>query len=315
MPATETITVDAAAAGIRLDRLLAGLGSVGSREKARQALRSGKVSVDGTEVGPDDGGRVLAAGAEITIAWTRPGTGRRKTAGREALERAGVSILFEDDTLLVADKPSGLLTDAADADQAKHRDTLRKRVRGWLAGGDVWPAHRIDRDTTGVVAFAKNEAAWNHLRRQWATHSPDRVYLALVEGRVRGDHGKFRDWMAWDGGQRLQRPCAPEAHGAFLAEARWKVVERFGDTATLLEVALVTGRRNQIRLHAMLVGHPLVGEPLYRREDTRVRVPFARQALHARRLAFDHPRTGQRVVFEAPVPPDLAGLLKRLTAA
>ena len=90
-------------------------------------------------------------------------------------------------------------------------------MRAWLTGAPAFPAHRIDRDTTGVVAFAKSEAAWDDLRRQWAARTPERVYLALVEGRVRGEHGRFRDWMAWDTAQLLQRSCTPEAPGAFLA--------------------------------------------------------------------------------------------------
>ena len=311
MAARETVTVGAEADGIRLDRLLASLPSIGSREKARQALRSGKVRVGGETVGVDDAGRALPAGTEVIVAWNVPGSGRQRTAGRERLKRAGVVVVYEDSDVLVADKPPGLLTDAADSDQAKHRDTLRKRVRAWTGNAAIRPAHRIDRDTSGVVVFAKSEAAWEHLRQQWAERSPERVYLALVEGRVNGERGRFRDWMAWDPVRRLQRPCGPDAPGAFLAEARWRVAERLTG-ATLLEVTLVTGRRNQIRLHAMLMRHPLVGEPLYRDEPPRI--PFARQALHAARLAFLHPRTGIRAEFTSPLPEDLHALLERLRA-
>lgn len=310
MPADEVHEVGAEGSGARLDKFLAGLASVGSREKARQALKSGKVAVDGEPVGADDAGRTLRPGQRVVIAWARPGTGRRRTAGREAMERAGVTVLYEDPAMLVADKPAGLLTDAADQDQARHRDTLRKRVRAWLGGAEAFPVHRIDRDTTGVVAFAKTEPAREALRAQWETRSPERVYLAVVEGRVERDGGHFADWMAWDARVRVQRPCDPQADGAYLAEADWRVVERLRG-ATLIEVRLVTGRRNQIRLHAMLLGHPLVGEPLYRRQG-RERIPFPRQALHARRLGLKHPTTGAPVVFEAPLPPDLERLLARL---
>jgi 23S rRNA pseudouridine1911/1915/1917 synthase len=104
----------------------------------------------------------------------------------------------------------------------------------------------------------------------------------------------------------LQRPVAPDAPGAWHAEADFQVVERFVRRATSLEVSLISGRRNQIRLHAMLAGHPLVGEPLYRRRDPQI--PFARQALHARRLVIDHPATGEATTLEAPIPPDLIRL-------
>lgn len=307
---TERLRVDADRAGVRLDKLLASLGSVGSREKARQALRSGKVSVDGAPVGLDDAGRALDPGVEVAIAWTRPGTGARATAAREGLDRAGVNLLVHDADIVAADKPPGLLTDAADVDQAKHRDTLRKRVRAW-AGAEVWPVHRIDRDTSGVVLFARTEEAREGLKAQWAERSPVRSYLAVVEGRFPDDAGRFGDWMVWDAGARIQRPAGPDVPGAWFAEADFEVIERFGDRATALGVSLVTGRRNQIRLHAMIAGHPLVGEPLYRMPRPRT-VPFERQALHARELGVRHPRTGAPIVLTSPTPADLAGLLARL---
>lgn len=310
MAATEERVVTADEAGTRLDKLLAALPSIGSREKARQALRSGKVSVDGRPAGPDDGGRTLSAGARVEIAWTRPGTGARRTAAREAMARAGVEIVHEDDHLLVANKPAGLLTDAADAEQAKYQDTLRKRVKAWLTGRPVWPAHRIDRDTTGLVCFAKTEAAREHLKAQWIERRPERVYLAIVEGAFPRSAGRFSDWMVWDGAQRLQREASADTPNAWLAEATYTVIESFGSKATALEVRLVSGRRNQIRLHAMLAGHPLVGEPLYRRRDATLRFP--RQALHALRLGLEHPGTGEPMSFEAPLPPDLVQLLAAL---
>ncbi len=294
----------------RLDKVLAALPSVGSREKARQVLERGKVAVDGAPVGPKDGGRVLPEGAVVTIEWNRPGTGEKKVAGRLGMERAGVVVRHQDEAVLVVDKPPGLLTDAADAEQARHRDTLRKRVKAFLQAPDVFPAHRIDRDTSGLVVFARTEAAREALLQQWHARSPLREYTVIVEGRFPKDKGAFADWMAWDGHQRIQRPCAPDAVGAWLAEARYRVVERFGDAATQLSVRLVTGRRNQIRLHFELAGHALVGEPLYRRREATI--PFPRQALHAAKLGFDHPTTGLRLELTSPLPPDLAGLVDRL---
>jgi 23S rRNA pseudouridine1911/1915/1917 synthase len=304
----ERSVVDPEQAGVRLDKWLSEQRSVGSRSKARQALRSGKVSVDGRGVSLDEAGLALAAGATVEIAWSKPGTSKRRTTGREELQRARVAIVHQDEVIVVADKPSELLTDAADQEQQRHRDTLRKRIAAWL-GAPVWPAHRIDRDTTGLVAFARSEPVRDALMAQWRARTPDRVYLAVVEGAVGREAGRWTDWMAWDGKARVQRPCAAEAGGAFLAEADWRVVERLGG-ATLIEVRLVSGRRNQIRLQAMLRGHALVGEGLYRRGPARI--PFPRQALHAARLAFDHPVTGARVTVEAPLPADLQRLLSQL---
>jgi 23S rRNA pseudouridine1911/1915/1917 synthase len=314
----EEHVVDAAQAGWRLDKVLAALPSVGSREKARQALRSGKVSVDGAAMGPDDAGRTLPEGARITIAWSRPGTGKRVTAGREAMERAGVRVIFEAEHVLVADKPAGLLTDAADRDQARNDDTLRKRVRAWLGGAMAWPVHRIDRDTTGIVLFAKNERARDALKEQWGARTPLREYAAVLEGDLPGESGHWADWMAWDQRGKIQRPTPPHAEDAVLAEADWRVLERFRG-ATLVEVRLVTGRRNQIRLHAQLAGYPMVGDRLYgglprggglpaRRSPIR----FDRQALHARRLGLLHPATKQPVTWESPLPDDLQRLLRFL---
>ncbi len=298
--------------GVRLDKWLAGLPSVGSRQKARDALERGKVAVDGVAVTPADAGRLLPAGAVVTIAWNRPGTGEKRVAGRVAMERAGVVVRHQDDAVIVVDKPPGLLTDAADLEQARHRDTLRKRVKAFLAVDDVWPAHRIDRDTSGLVLFARTEQAREHLLQQWHARSPLREYLVVVEGRVPHDEGRFADWMVWDGRQRLQKPCGPDVEGAWLAEASFRVEERLRDRATLLVVRLVTGRRNQIRLHCQLAGYPLVGEPLYRHRDPTI--AFPRQALHAARLGFEHPTTGKRLTITSPLPPDLTGLLQRLRA-
>jgi 23S rRNA pseudouridine1911/1915/1917 synthase len=330
MPATESLSVSPAEAGTRLDRLLAALPSIGSREKARQALRSGKVSVDGEPAGLDEAGRPLRAGARVEIAWNRPGSSARRTAGRESLERAGVEIVFSDAALVVCNKPAGLLTDAADDEQAKHDDTLRKRVRAYLGGQPVWPAHRIDRHTTGLVCFARDERVQALLKDQWAARTPDRCYLAVLEGEIDGDSGLFRDWMAWDSAQLVQRPCRPHAPGGVLAESRWTVRERFGERATLLELRLRSGRRNQIRLQAQLAGHPLVGETLYRAavaagHDSRrprapraprppVPIPFGRYALHAWRLSFVHPIRVEPLSFEAPLPDDLSALLRELRA-
>ncbi|MCB9700076.1 MAG: RluA family pseudouridine synthase [Alphaproteobacteria bacterium] len=310
MSGAERVVVDAARASVRLDKLLAGLASVGSREKARQALRTGKVSVDGREVGEHDGGKVLGEGAVVEIAWNRPGTGARRVEGQRRLERAGVQVVHVDEQILVADKPPGLLTDAADADQHKHRDTLRKRVRAYLQVPEVWPAHRIDRDTSGLVLFARTEAVREHLLTQWHARSPHREYRVVVEGRWSRRDGRQADWMRWDASQRLQRPCGEHDAGAWLAEADVEVLERFGDRATLLGVRLVTGRRNQIRLQTMLAGHPLIGEPLYRKRPPTIL--FTRQALHAFRLGFVHPGTNEPVTWEAPLPADLGRLLASL---
>lgn len=304
--------VRAAEAGTRLDKVLANLPSIGSREQARRALRTGKVWVDGAAVDPSAAGQAVAADCQIEIRWNQPGSSLQRTAGREALARADISVLHEDAHIIVVDKPVGLLTDAATRKQTRTRDTLRKRVRAWVGSGDVRPAHRIDRDTTGAVAFTKTPEARQHLHDQWVARTPLRAYLVVVEGRVGPETGHLADWMRWDRRGRVQRLVPPESEDAVLAESDFRVTQRFGSVATQLEVRLVSGRRNQIRLQWMRAGHALVGETQYRLPRTRPSVAFARQALHARRLAFDHPAGTGRVEIEAPVPADLKTLFRTL---
>lgn len=295
----------------RLDQVLAALERVGSRNRARRVLESGKVSVDGQPVGLDDAGRRLAAGAVVRIDWDRPGSSLAAVRGRRRIAEAGLEILYEDEHVLAIDKPAGLLTDTASVQQARERDSVRKRLTPWLRarGQRPWIVHRIDRDTTGVVLVARTEPAAEHLRRQFRARAPERVYLAVVEGVPRGREGVWEDPMVWDAARRIQRRSDEE--GAFLARARWSLREAFAGAA-LIEVRLETGRRNQIRLQAQLRGHPLVGERLYRPEGQPDRSRFPRQALHALRLGVVHPATGRPLTVEAPIPDDLRRLLRRL---
>ena len=304
----DALTVNAEQAGLRLDRLVAAIPSVGSRSRARTALETGKIALDGQIVGPADAARTLPAGAELRVRWNQPGTGAERVRGREAMQRAGVSVLYEDPALIAVDKPPGLLTDAASEAQRREEDTLRKRVRAYL-GGEAHVVHRLDRDTSGVVLFARDLEAARRLDEQIERRSPERVYLALAVGSFPGEQGRFQDWMRWDGPARIQRACAPDAPGAVLAQADWRVQERLRE-ATLLEVRLITGRRNQIRLHLQLAGHPLVGERLYRAPE-QPRGPLApRHALHAARLGLLHPRSGAPLVLEAPLPADMRQMIR-----
>lgn len=307
----DSFTVDAARAGQRLDRLVAAIPSVGSRQRARDAIESGKISLNGQIIDTTYAPRPLSEGATLEVDWNRPGTASRQLAGKAALQRAGVRVLHQDDSIIVVDKPAGLLTDAATGAQRRDDDTLKKRVRGWLANTDPHVVHRIDRDTTGLVLFARTKQSAAHLDAQFAARQPERVYHTVVRGWIKGDSGIFKDWMAWDARSRLQRVSTAGAPGAVEASAEWRVLERLGDGATLIEVRLHSGRRNQIRLHCMLAGHPLIGERLYV-DDRPAPIAFGRQALHAAALGFTHPGTGKKVRYESPMADDMAELLSRL---
>jgi hypothetical protein len=195
----------------------------------------------------------------------------------------GLKILYQDAEVVCVDKPPGLLTDTATREQEREDDSAKKRLDTWLAARDekAWVCHRIDRDTSGVVVFARNEKAFTTLRESFANHVPDRFYWVAVFGIVIGDAGVWEDSMVWDPKIKRQVAVPIQTPGAVMARAEWRVIERH-PVATLLEVKLDTGRRNQIRVHAALRGHPLVGEKIYlppRSPQPLIRFP--RQALHA----------------------------------
>ncbi len=303
-------------AGSRLDKLVVELPEVGSRRRAKQAIETGKVSVDGVICGPDDLGRKLDAGARLRIDWGKPGTGRAKHQANKGLKEAGLEVLYEDEWLVAVNKPTGLLTDTANRHQSMNHDSMRARLQRWLrAQGDaVFVVHRIDRDTSGVVLAARTEPTSRELRRQFRNHGPERRYLAVVHGVPDPAEGEWADWMAWDPAQRIQRKTPAEVEGSVRATTRMRTLARFGRYAALIELHLHTGRRNQIRLQAALRGHPLVGEKLYLPEGWRgpSKPLIQRQALHAASLVVEHPRHRKPVRFEAPIPDDLQRLLALL---
>jgi 23S rRNA pseudouridine1911/1915/1917 synthase len=224
-------------------------------------------------------------------------------------------VVYEDSSLIVVDKPAGLLTVPRPAGDDE-------TVEGMLAGhlrsrGKRRPlvVHRIDRDTSGLVVFATRADAQARLMDQFRRHEAERVYLAVVYGHPSPAAGTWRDRLVWDQRALIQKEThAKDPHGAN-AECRYRVIERFAD-ASLIEVTLVTGKRNQIRLQARLRGHTLVGESRYVYGPDELRpVEFPRQALHAHRLGFQHPATGEGLRFESPLPDDLKQLTALLRSA
>ncbi len=296
-------------AGVRLDILLARHLGAGSRARARRALQRGKVLVDGHVVGRDAAGRMLPIGCVVCLDWNRPGTAPRPSRAREALERAGVSILFEDRHQIAVAKPAGLLADAATLRQRRERITLRDLLAGWLRpqGKQPFVVHRIDRDTSGVVLVAKTVEARDALRAQFRHYRTVRLYLTVVQGVPAQLTGVWRHIVRWDRRSRKLVPCTPGHRDAREAIATWRRVAVLGDEMAVLFVRLGTGRRNQIRAQAALSGHPVVGDPLYGRLAGTS--PLRRQALHAWCLEWRHPieQHPQRAI--APIPADLHRLL------
>jgi len=172
--------------------------------------------------------------------------------------------------------------------------------------------HRIDRDTSGLVVFAKHATAQATLKDQFRRREPERVYWAVVYGHPDPPQGTWHDHLTWDTKALIQKETSPRDPRASEAISEYRVLEPFR-AASLIEVRLRTGRRNQIRIQARLRGHTLVGERryVYGPDDLRT-ISFERQALHARRLSFLHPADGRPLTFEAPLPADFETLVARL---
>jgi 23S rRNA pseudouridine1911/1915/1917 synthase len=226
-----------------------------------------------------------------------------------------LQIVYEDRALVAVDKPAGLLTVPLDGGGGPDSVFARLATR-WRSHGKRRPlvVHRIDRDTSGIVVFAKDARTLAALQAQFRRREPERVYLAIVHGRPDPASGIWRDHLRHDARACLEvRADArdPDAHEAI---CRYRLVEELG-AASLIEVRLETGRRNQIRAQAGLRGHSLVGEERYLADRGPARaIPFPRQALHAHRLTIRHPDNDRPLVLESPLADDLRALVARLRA-
>lgn len=303
-------TLAADEGGVRLDKFLAGPDRLASRARAMTAIERGKVFLNGAEAVPADAARRLAPGDRVRVWMDRPGSARARPRPQQV---ADVVVIHEDDALLVVNKPAGLLAVPLErkANAPSVFDQLEDHFR---SRGKRKPlvVHRIDRDTSGLVVFAKTVRAQDALKAQFKRREPERVYLAVVYGRPSPPQGTWRDHLVWDTKALIQKETHPDDPRASDAISEYRVVESFGE-ASLIEVRLRTGRRNQIRIQARLRGHTLVGEKRYTYGPDELRtIDFERQALHAHRLSFLHPADGRRLTFEAPPPADFAGLLDRL---
>ncbi len=303
-------TVGADEAGLSLDKFLAASARLGSRSKAAAARGKGKVFVNGEEIGPAGATRRVAKGDVVRLWMDRPGTAKRRPS---PVRRKGLSILYEDAAIIAIDKPAGLLAVPLPEPDAAP-SVLDQVVAHMRSHGKRRPfiVHRIDRDTSGIVLFAKDARAQAVLKRQFLARTPERVYHAVVYGHPSPDAGTWRDHLVFDEKALVQkRTSARDPRGAE-AICEYRVIERF-EATSLIEVRLTTGKRNQIRIQARVRGHTLVGERRYTYGPDDLRpIEFGRQALHARRLGIVHPIDGRPMRFEAPLPPDMAELVEAL---
>lgn len=277
-----------------------------SWQKARDLVVSGKVSVDGEVV-------LLPAHrlhGDERVAWDQ---GRPDPRRRQSLP--GFRIVFEDGYLVVIEKPEGVATVPYERrESGTALDLIRQAWRGQGKRATITPlyvVHRLDKDTSGLLCFAKTKLAERGLHRIFKQHLAEREYLAVAHGRVRP--GRIESRLIANRGDGL-RGSAARAHEGQHAVTEIEVVEGFA-AATLCRVRLRTGRTHQIRIHLAEQGHPLVGETVYIRDLLRrggQPIASPRLLLHAVTLGFAHPVTGQHLHFRAEPPPDFAARVAQL---
>jgi len=284
-----------------------------SRTQLGRHVGQGAVTVGGEVV--VTASRKLRAGEEV--AWSPPAV--EKTDLRA--EEIPLAVVFEDAHLVVIDKPPGLVVHPAPGHEAGTLvNALLARVRDLRGiGGELRPGivHRIDKDTSGLLVVAKDDATMVALGAAFKAHDIDRVYEALVVGKPPGPGGRVETLHGRD--PRDRKKFSIRVKTGRRAITSWRVVERLGGAARV-EATLETGRTHQVRLHLAALGLPILGDAVYGKppRDPALRAiagELGRQALHARVLGFRHPATGEALRFEAPPPPDFQRALSALRAA
>ncbi len=297
-----TVAIPPECAGLRIDAVLARVFPEYSRSRLQSWLKAGRICVDGAVADPKC---KLCGGEQIALDLPPLPT----EAALQA-EDIALNVVFEDEHLLVIDKPAGLVVHPGSGNWSgtmmnallHHAPHLAQVPRAGIV-------HRLDKDTSGLLAVAKSLPAQTDLVRQLQARSVRRHYLALVLGNV-GRDGTVDAPIGRHPAQRVKMAIVGSGREA---RTHYAVRERFA-RATLVECRLETGRTHQIRVHMASIGHPLVGDPAYGRArsgDARLDA-FPRQALHAWRLALVHPASGDEIAWESPLPDDFSSLLAEL---
>ena len=299
-------------AGWRLDRALAATITTLSRERLKALISAGAVTLDGRMV-RDPAAKVTMPGAvAVAIPQAAP-------AHNEAQDIPLV-VAYEDEHLIVVDKPAGLVVHPACGNlDGTLVNALLHHCRGSLSGigGVERPGivHRIDKDTSGLMVAAKTDRAHAGLAEQFARHSIDRRYHAIVAGRPRPAAGTVDAPLGRSPSNRKKMAVVAAGQGK-RAVTHYATLEPL-DGAALVECRLETGRTHQVRVHMASIGHPLLGDPAYGRSAGAVRnllvdLAFRRQALHAAHLGFTHPVTSRALAFQSNIPPDMQRLFSHL---
>lgn len=264
------------------------------RNAIKSMLARGQIEVNGRAVTAYN--YPLQPGHIVTV---------RKEAAAETIPFAGMSILHEDEDIVVILKDAGLLSIAAsgqDYEVTAYRQ-LTAHVRQTAPNSRIFVVHRLDRDTSGVMMFAKSEQVQQQLQNAWHEAVKERTYVALVEGTVRKPEGRIESWLKET--KTLKMYSSPHPNDGQHAVTHYKTLRTSSDFS-LLEVQLETGRKNQIRVHLSDIGHPIVGDKKYGARSRAI----GRLGLHAKVLAFVHPRTGELMRFETDIPKALLRLFQ-----
>jgi 23S rRNA pseudouridine1911/1915/1917 synthase len=312
------ISVAAEDAGKRLDQLLTLHLEALSRARVQEMIASGKVLVNNA---PAKASLKLRGGEQLRV------LGEAQRAPLKAIaEEIPLDIVYEDDDLAVINKPAGMMVHAGAGatDDARNRGTLVNALLHHLAslsavGGELRPGivHRLDKETSGLIVVAKNDAAHRQLNSQFAARAVKKKYVALVHGWVKKDSGTITQSISRDPVRRMR--MTTRLAGGRTAVTHYRVVRRL-DTKfgkfTLLDVKIDTGRTHQIRVHVAAMGHPVVGDTMYgapRQARGKSAVTgLARNFLHAAELEFRHPRTGEAIAQKSELPEELLEFLRKL---
>jgi 23S rRNA pseudouridine1911/1915/1917 synthase len=308
-----TVALAESAAGLRLDRALAEALPSLSRERVKSLIKGGRVSNNSGTILWDPAAK---AAASATLEVRVPAA----TPAHNVAQDMGLVIAFEDEHLIVVDKPAGMVVHPAAGNlDGTMVNALLHHCAGQLSGigGVARPGivHRIDKDTSGLIVAAKHDRAHEGLAKQFAAHSIDRRYIAIATGRPVPANGTVDAELGRSTTNRKKMAVVGEGRGK-RAVTHYRTIEPLAG-ATLVECRLETGRTHQVRVHMMHIGHPLVGDPVYGRakkplsEVLKAR-NFVRQALHAAHLGFIHPVTGNRIALDSTLPADMRELIDEL---
>jgi len=307
-------TIAPDAGGLRLDRALAAALPTISRERIKALISSGRVRAEGGNAVRDPAAKALA-GVEYEIQVPEP------EPAHNVPQDIALTIAFEDEHLIVIDKPAGLVVHPAAGNlDGTLVNALLHHCAGRLSGigGVARPGivHRIDKDTSGLLVAAKTDVAHEGLSAQFARHSVDRAYRAIVAGIPSPGEGTVDAPVARSTANRQKMAIVGEGRGK-RAVTHYRLITPLREAA-LVECRLETGRTHQVRVHMTAIGHPLLGDPVYGRarpahRELLKRLDFQRQALHAAELGFVHPVSKENLSFKSAVPSDMQELFRALT--